>query len=170
MIRQVLCFFVQLRSWFQVYSTRAVLPINGSRQACCRRFLPIRSALHAAVVGFFSLPCTGYTTVEGGFLAELVARVVGLPPPYKTPNQGHIIQDKNRRMCLMPSILFLQANSIEGCKRKEVHVVYTRWQNLKKLASYEAGQVRAGAGVQSRRGLHAARSSNVAATVDALTR
>lgn len=36
---------------------------------------------------------------------------------------------------------FLQANSIEGCKRKDVNVVYTRWQNLEKKASYEAGQV-----------------------------
>lgn len=36
---------------------------------------------------------------------------------------------------------FAQANSIEGCKRKDVHVVYTRWQNLEKKASYEAGQV-----------------------------
>ena len=35
-----------------------------------------------------------------------------------------------------------QANSIEGCKRKDVNVVYTRWQNLEKKPSYEAGQVR----------------------------
>lgn len=40
-----------------------------------------------------------------------------------------------------PRLLF-QANSIEGCKRKDVNVVYTRWQNLEKKASYEAGQVR----------------------------
>ncbi|CAM9484276.1 unnamed protein product, partial [Sphacelaria rigidula] len=32
-------------------------------------------------------------------------------------------------------------NSIEGCKRKDVYVVYTKWQNLKKLPSYEVGQV-----------------------------
>ncbi|CAM9243255.1 unnamed protein product [Discosporangium mesarthrocarpum] len=35
----------------------------------------------------------------------------------------------------------VKANSIEGCKRKTVDVVYTRWQNLKKLPSYEVGQV-----------------------------
>lgn len=46
------------------------------------------------------------------------------------------------RRCPRPPVaLDLQANSIEGCKKKEVHVVYTRWQNLKKLPSYEVGQV-----------------------------
>lgn len=34
-----------------------------------------------------------------------------------------------------------QANSIEGCKLKEVDVVYTRWRNLKKTKSMEVGQV-----------------------------
>lgn len=34
-----------------------------------------------------------------------------------------------------------QANSIEGCKMKEVDVVYTRWRNLKKTKSMEVGQV-----------------------------
>lgn len=32
-----------------------------------------------------------------------------------------------------------QANSIEGCKLKEVPVVYTRWRNLKKTKSMEVG-------------------------------
>ena len=35
----------------------------------------------------------------------------------------------------------VQANSIDGCKMKEVDVVYTRWRNLKKTKSMEAGQV-----------------------------
>lgn len=36
---------------------------------------------------------------------------------------------------------YIQANSIEGCKLKEVEVVYTRWRNLKKTKSMEVGQV-----------------------------
>jgi hypothetical protein len=35
----------------------------------------------------------------------------------------------------------MKANSIEGCKLKEVEVVYTRWRNLKKTKSMEVGQV-----------------------------
>lgn len=58
-------------------------------------------------------------------------------------------EDSVHSSCLFPrrpvGLCFVvrgQANSIEGCKKKEVHVVYTRWQNLKKLPSYEVGQVR----------------------------
>ena len=35
----------------------------------------------------------------------------------------------------------VKANSIEGCKLKEVDVVYTRWRNLHKTASMEAGAI-----------------------------
>eukprot|EP00596_Hydrurales_sp_CCMP1899_P007645 CAMPEP_0119040740 /NCGR_PEP_ID=MMETSP1177-20130426/10739_1 /TAXON_ID=2985 /ORGANISM="Ochromonas sp, Strain CCMP1899" /LENGTH=199 /DNA_ID=CAMNT_0007006057 /DNA_START=132 /DNA_END=731 /DNA_ORIENTATION=- len=35
----------------------------------------------------------------------------------------------------------VKANSIEGCKLKDVHVVYTRWRNLLKTGGMEAGQV-----------------------------
>ena len=31
----------------------------------------------------------------------------------------------------------VKANSIEGCKLKEVNVIYTRWRNLQKLPSME---------------------------------
>ncbi len=42
-----------------------------------------------------------------------------------------------------PHLLFNnhQANSIEGCKLKEVSVVYTRWRNLKKTKAMEVGQI-----------------------------
>jgi hypothetical protein len=35
----------------------------------------------------------------------------------------------------------VKANSIEGCKRSSVYVVYTRWKNLKKTAGMVEGQV-----------------------------
>ena len=35
----------------------------------------------------------------------------------------------------------VKANSISGCKMKEVYVVYTRWKNLKKTSDMVAGQV-----------------------------
>ena len=42
---------------------------------------------------------------------------------------------------IMECAQLVKANSIEGCKLKEVHVVYTRWRNLLKTAGMEAGQV-----------------------------
>jgi hypothetical protein len=35
----------------------------------------------------------------------------------------------------------VKANSIEGCKLKEVNVVYTRWRNLHKTSSMEVGAI-----------------------------
>jgi hypothetical protein len=35
----------------------------------------------------------------------------------------------------------VKANSIQGCKKNNVYVVYTRWKNLKKTASMVDGQV-----------------------------
>lgn len=35
----------------------------------------------------------------------------------------------------------VKANSIEGCKLKEVEVVYTRWKNLHKTSSMEVGAI-----------------------------
>lgn len=35
----------------------------------------------------------------------------------------------------------VKANSIEGCKKKEVYVVYTRWRNLKKTNDMEIGAI-----------------------------
>ena len=34
----------------------------------------------------------------------------------------------------------VKANSIEGCKKKEVYVVYTRWRNLKKTSDMVVGE------------------------------
>jgi hypothetical protein len=42
---------------------------------------------------------------------------------------------------IMECAQLVKANSIEGCKLKECHVVYTRWRNLKKTAAMEVGQV-----------------------------
>lgn len=35
----------------------------------------------------------------------------------------------------------VKANSIEGCKLKEVDVIYTRWRNLNKTSSMEVGAI-----------------------------
>lgn len=43
--------------------------------------------------------------------------------------------------CLVDCCSLVKANSIVGCKRHEVYVVYTRWQNLKKTADMVEGQV-----------------------------
>ena len=42
---------------------------------------------------------------------------------------------------LLDCSTLVKANSISGCKMKEVSVVYTRWKNLKKTSDMVAGQV-----------------------------
>lgn len=42
---------------------------------------------------------------------------------------------------IMECAQLVKANSIEGCKKSSVYVVYTRWRNLKKTANMVAGQV-----------------------------
>ena len=42
---------------------------------------------------------------------------------------------------LIDCATLVKANSIQGCKMKEVYVVYTRWKNLKKTSDMVAGQV-----------------------------
>eukprot|EP01036_Dinobryon_divergens_P042054 gene42054-55813_t len=42
---------------------------------------------------------------------------------------------------IMECAQLVKANSIEGCKLKEVDVIYTRWRNLHKLPSMEAGAI-----------------------------
>eukprot|EP00298_Acanthocystis_sp_HF-20_P026545 c431_g1_i1.p1 GENE.c431_g1_i1~~c431_g1_i1.p1 ORF type:complete len:213 (+),score=93.47 c431_g1_i1:24-662(+) len=42
---------------------------------------------------------------------------------------------------LQDALQLVKANSIEGCKKDSVPVVYTPWANLKKTASMEVGQV-----------------------------
>mmetsp|Transcript_4411 Transcript_4411/g.7629 ORF Transcript_4411/g.7629 Transcript_4411/m.7629 type:complete len:213 (-) Transcript_4411:59-697(-) len=43
--------------------------------------------------------------------------------------------------CLTDCCSLVKANSIQGCKKSEVYIVYTRWKNLKKTASMVDGQV-----------------------------
>ena len=42
---------------------------------------------------------------------------------------------------IMECSQLVKANSIEGCKLKEVDVIYTRWRNLHKTPSMEAGAI-----------------------------
>jgi len=42
---------------------------------------------------------------------------------------------------LLDCSALVKANSIEGCKKNHVYVVYTRWKNLKKTNSMVDGQV-----------------------------
>jgi predicted ribosome quality control (RQC) complex YloA/Tae2 family protein len=37
--------------------------------------------------------------------------------------------------CLTDCCALVKANSIQGCKKSSVYVVYTRWKNLKKASS-----------------------------------
>jgi hypothetical protein len=41
---------------------------------------------------------------------------------------------------IMECAQLVKANSIEGCKKKEVYVVYTRWRNLHKTSDMEVGK------------------------------
>ena len=43
--------------------------------------------------------------------------------------------------CLLDCATLCKANSIQGCKMKEVTIIYTRWKNLKKTADMVPGQV-----------------------------
>jgi hypothetical protein len=43
--------------------------------------------------------------------------------------------------CLTDCSSLVKANSIQGCKKSSVYVVYTRWQNLKKTSDMVDGQV-----------------------------
>ena len=43
--------------------------------------------------------------------------------------------------CLTDCTSLVKANSIQGCKKSSVYVVYTRWQNLKKTSDMVDGQV-----------------------------
>mmetsp|Transcript_3219 Transcript_3219/g.7093 ORF Transcript_3219/g.7093 Transcript_3219/m.7093 type:complete len:215 (-) Transcript_3219:190-834(-) len=43
--------------------------------------------------------------------------------------------------CLTDCCALVKANSIQGCKKSSVYVVYTRWKNLKKTSDMVDGQV-----------------------------
>jgi hypothetical protein len=42
---------------------------------------------------------------------------------------------------LLDCSAMVKANSIQGCKKSSVYVVYTRWKNLKKTSGMVDGQV-----------------------------
>ena len=42
---------------------------------------------------------------------------------------------------IMECAQLVKANSIEGCKLREVYVVYTRWRNLNKTNDMEVGSI-----------------------------
>lgn len=43
--------------------------------------------------------------------------------------------------CITQCCSLVKANSIAGCKKSSVYIVYTRWKNLKKTSDMVAGQV-----------------------------
>jgi len=43
--------------------------------------------------------------------------------------------------CITQCCSLVKANSIAGCKKASVYIVYTRWKNLKKTSDMVAGQV-----------------------------
>lgn len=59
---------------------------------------------------------------------------------YLRQNRGEKLEDISETL-LDECAQLVKANSIEGCKKKSVEVVYTRWRNLRKTKSMESGQV-----------------------------
>ncbi|GLD93103.1 hypothetical protein PINS_up001695 [Pythium insidiosum] len=54
---------------------------------------------------------------------------------------GKSALDDISETCLEECAQLVKENSIEGCKKKSVKVIYTKWRNLKKTPSMEVGQV-----------------------------
>lgn len=59
---------------------------------------------------------------------------------YLRMKPGMTLDDINDDLLLECASL-VKANSIQGCKKNSVYVVYTRWKNLKKTSSMVDGQV-----------------------------
>jgi len=59
---------------------------------------------------------------------------------YLRMKPGMALDDISEELLLQCSAL-VKANSIAGCKKNNVYVVYTRWKNLKKTSSMVDGQV-----------------------------
>lgn len=59
---------------------------------------------------------------------------------YLRMKPGMTLDDINDELLLECASL-VKANSIQGCKKNSVYVVYTRWKNLKKTSSMVDGQV-----------------------------
>mmetsp|Transcript_15461 Transcript_15461/g.13992 ORF Transcript_15461/g.13992 Transcript_15461/m.13992 type:complete len:214 (+) Transcript_15461:19-660(+) len=59
---------------------------------------------------------------------------------YLRLNPGEMLDDLSPEL-IEECTQLVKANSIEGCKLKEVYVVYTRWKNLNKTSSMEIGAI-----------------------------
>lgn len=59
---------------------------------------------------------------------------------YLRQKSGETLKDISPEL-LLDCASLVKANSIEGCKKSEVYVVYTRWKNLKKTSDMVDGQV-----------------------------
>lgn len=103
---------------------------------------------------FYFLSADGYTIYMGKDKYENEDLIrYGLPEDIwfhvDDLSSAHVylrLQKNQRLEDINPNIIMecaqlVKANSIEGCKLKDVDVVYTRWRNLQKLASMEVGQI-----------------------------
>ena len=59
---------------------------------------------------------------------------------YLRMKPGMTLDDISEEL-LLDCAALVKTNSIVGCKKSSVYVVYTRWKNLKKTASMVDGQV-----------------------------
>jgi len=59
---------------------------------------------------------------------------------YLRQKPGELLNDISDEL-LLDCASLVKANSIEGCKKTKVYVVYTRWKNLKKTGDMVDGQV-----------------------------
>lgn len=59
---------------------------------------------------------------------------------YLRQKKGEKLDDISETL-LSECAQLVKANSIEGCKRKSVAVIYTKWRNLHKTASMEVGSI-----------------------------
>lgn len=60
---------------------------------------------------------------------------------YLRMKPGMSLDDLNDTDVLIDCAALVKANSIQGCKKSSVYVVYTRWKNLKKTNDMVDGQV-----------------------------
>jgi hypothetical protein len=59
---------------------------------------------------------------------------------YLRQKPGQLLTDISDEL-LLDCAALVKANSIEGCKKSKVYVVYTRWKNLKKTGDMVDGQI-----------------------------
>jgi len=80
--------------------------------------------------------------IKYGLLEDLWFHVDGLSSAhvYLRLNPGQRLEDVSDNT-VMECAQLVKANSIEGCKLREVYVVYTRWRNLNKTHDMEIGAI-----------------------------